>query len=140
MSSSSAGRGHECVPQSPAYPLHRKSQALLCTHYVQSSSVNKTAVLSKPGMQTEEQRSSRQTVPPDQNVKKGSTQKERSGGVTMECKHNGCTAKLVIYGAKDKQVIGAHTHVLCQRNCWTCRNFVDAYMNSNDSYCKPVKQ
>jgi len=56
--------------------------------------------------------------------------KFKGAAVTLDCKHSGCPAKLIIYGGKQKQVVGAHTHVLCQRNCWTCRNFVDAYMTS----------
>jgi len=50
--------------------------------------------------------------------------------VLMDCRHIGCSAKLVVNGV-DKKVEGVHSHVLCQRGCWTCRNFVDVYMNSN---------
>jgi len=55
-----------------------------------------------------------------------------AAGVVLECKHRGCSAKLVIGGGgKEKQVIGSHTHALCQRGCWTCKNFVDAYLAYN---------
>lgn len=72
------------------------------------------------------------TAAPVQCIPVTSTQakgpKKQIAGMAMDCKHAGCTAKLIIGAAKQKQVIGSHTHVLCQRNCWTCRNFVDAYM------------
>jgi len=57
--------------------------------------------------------------------------KERKGTVAMECKHPGCDAKLMIIGKNEKQVVGQHNHMLCQRGCWTCQNFVQVYMASN---------
>ena len=50
-----------------------------------------------------------------------------AAAVALECKHYGCTAKLIIGENREKQVVGSHNHTLCQRGCWTCKNFVDAY-------------